>query len=135
MLSYSGASNPYKQQDMMTAAPGELVSRLLKGSVRNLELFKKAVDKKDYGVANTNSQKAQNIIIELMRALDVRYDIAKQLLPLYEFVLDTIIQSNIKKDNAKADIAIRFISELNDTWREAMDINRRQTFGTHVSTV
>ncbi len=91
MVPYSNAAaNPYKQQDIMTLSPGELTLRLLNGSIKDLNVFKQGVEKKDYALANTNSQKAQSIVIELMRSLDMRYEISKQLLPLYDFILDII---------------------------------------------
>ena len=135
MQPYSGAGNSYKQQDVMTASPGELTLRLFKGGIKNLKLFKQDVEKKDYGAANMHSQKTQNIIVELMRSLDMRYNVAKQLLPLYTFLLDTIVNSNVKKDIEQADIAIQMLSELQDTWQEAMSINRQEQFGSHVNTV
>jgi len=127
MFAYSAAGNQYKQQSAMTASPGELTLMLYDGCVKNLKLNKMHIESGDYVAANVVSQKAQNILAELARSLDMRYDISNQLQPLYDFMLNELIASNLKKDVEKVEFVLEMVTELRDTWRQAVRINRQQS--------
>ena len=129
MVAYANAGNHYRQQSAMTASPGELTLMLYDGCIKNLKLSKLHIDGKDYAKANDVLQKTQAIIAELIRSLDLRYDLAKQLHSLYDFIFDTVVQANVKKDVKLADDALGLLEELRDTWRQAVKINRQQTPG------
>jgi flagellar protein FliS len=132
MVAYSAAGNQYKQQSAMTASPGELTLMLYDGCVKNLRLSKMHIEAKDFIKANEDLQKTQNIICELMRSLDMTYDISKQLIQLYDFLIDTIVWANVKKDISKIDEALDLITELRDSWQQAILIHRRQSVGTAI---
>ena len=121
--------NQYKQQSAMTASPGELTLMLYDGCIKDLKLARTYISDKEFVKSNDASQKAQAIIAELMRTLDARYEVGKQLLALYDFILDLIVRSNVKKDTGLIDQAMEFISEIRDTWQQAVKLNRRQVFG------
>lgn len=132
MVAYSSAGNQYKQQSAMTASPGELTLMLYDGCIKNLRLAKMHIEAKDYMKTNEVLQKAQSIICELMRSLDMSYDLSKQLIQLYDYIIDALVRANVKKDTAKIDEALEFLTELRDTWHQAVLINRRQSVGTIV---
>ena len=113
----------------MTASPGEVTLMLYDGCVKDLNLSKAYMAENDYIKSNEASQKAQAIVAELMRTLDTRYELGRQLLSLYDFILDTIVRSNIKKDIGLVEQALGFVVELRDTWQQAVRLNRRQVFG------
>lgn len=115
----------YKQQNAMTASPGDLTLMLYNGCITNLKLFKTFVIEKNIEKAHEYSQKAQAIIDELLRTLDMRYPISEQLMKLYDFIQNLIIEANLQKDIEKSETAIEFLTELRDTWQEAVRINRR----------
>ena len=133
MLAYSTAGNQYKQQSAMTASPGELTLMLYDGCIKNLKLNRMYIESRDFSGANTVSQKAQNIIAELLRSLDMRYELSGQLRSLYEFMLNELILSNVKKDLEKVDVVLGMVTELRDTWQQAVRLNR-QSMGSTVST-
>lgn len=132
MVAYANVGSQYdqyKQQSAMTASPGELTLMLYDGCIKNLKLFKMYVEQKDYVKANESSQKAQAIVLELIRSLDMKYEISKQLSQVYDFIHDRIVKSNVKKDIENADVALDMISEMRDTWQQAVRLNRQQVFG------
>lgn len=132
MVAYANTGNPYqqyKQQSAMTASPGELTLMLYDGILKNLKLFKMHAEAGAVMKANEVSQKAQAILAELMRSLDMRYPLSEQLLSLYDFILNDVVQANVKKDPDAVDTAISMVAELRDTWHEAMRINRQQILG------
>ena len=131
MVVYATQANhydQYRQQSAMTASPGELTLMLYDGCVKDLNLAKAYMKEKEFSKSNEASQKAQAIIAELMRTLDTRFELGKQLGSLYDFILDTIVRSNIKKDPDLVDQALGFVTELRDTWQQAVRLNRRQVF-------
>ncbi len=132
MVAYSTPGNQYnqyKQQSAMTASPGELTLMLYDGCVKNLKLARTYIEDKDLAKSNEASQKAQAIIAELMRTLDTRYEVGKQLLALYDFLLDLIVRSNVQKSTKLIDQALEFATGLRDTWQQAVRINRQHVFG------
>jgi flagellar protein FliS len=129
MVAYSAAGNQYKQQSAMTASPGELTLMLYDGCIKNLRLAKMHIGAKDFIKTNDDLQKTQGIICELMRSLDMNYDISKQLIQLYDFIMDALVWANVKKDIDKIDEALGLVTELRDTWQQAILIHRRQSVG------
>ena len=126
MVAYSSAGNQYRQQSAMTASPGELTLMLYDGCIKNLKLAKMHIGAKDYLKTNEVLQKAQAIINELMRSLDMRYELSNQLMQLYDYIINTVVWANVKKDIVKIDEALGHITELRDTWQQAVRLNRQQ---------
>ncbi|MDR0310680.1 MAG: flagellar export chaperone FliS [Acidobacteriota bacterium] len=129
LASYANAGtqyNQYRQQSAMTAAPGELTLMLYDGCIKDLKLARMYIEEKDLHLANENSKKAQAILDELMRTLDMQYPIAAQMMNLYEFIFGLVVQSNVKKDVGMIDTALELIIELRDAWQQAIRLNRQR---------
>jgi flagellar protein FliS len=126
MVAYANAGELYRQQSAMTASPGELTLMLYDGCIKDLKLAKLSIDAKDYGKANDVLLKAQAIVNELMRSLDIHYEISKQLMALYDYILNVIVWANVKKDMVRIDEALDLVTDLRDTWQQVIRINRRQ---------
>ena len=125
----NAAAEAYKRQQIMTATPEALTLMLYNGCLRFMTEGREALMNKDYEQANTSLQKAQNIISEFRITLKMEYDIAKQLLPLYNYVYDRLVEANLKSDVTRIDEARDIITELRDAWAQAMK-KARQDKGT-----
>ena len=106
----------YMRHDVMMATPMELVVMLYSGCIKRLRLAQMAIGKNDYEAANKNLQKAQDIVMELIMGLDLQYDIAKELMTIYEYVHRQIIQINASKDAAMIGPITEIMTNLRDTW-------------------
>ena len=104
----------------MTATPEALTLMLYNGALRFMTEGREAIEKKDYEEANNSLQKAQNIITEFRVTLNMEYEISHQLLPLYNYVYDRLVEANMKSDLAQLDEAKNIITELRDAWAQAM---------------
>ena len=104
----------------MTATPEELTLMLYNGCIKGIRLAKIGLEDKDYEKANLYLCKAQAIIRELRATLDMKYDISKNLYELYTYFLDRLIEANVKKESSILDEVEQFVSDLRDTWAEAM---------------
>ena len=114
------AAEAYKRQQVLTATPEALTLMLYNGALRFMTEGREAIEKKDYEEANNSLQKAQNIITEFRVTLNMEYEIAHQLLPLYNYVYDRLVEANLKSDIKPLDEAKNIITELRDAWAQAM---------------
>ncbi len=114
------AAEAYKRQQVLTATPEALTLMLYNGALRFMTEGREAIEKKDFEEANNSLQKAQNIITEFRVTLNMEYEIAHQLLPLYNYVYDRLVEANMKSDLAQLDEAKNIITELRDAWAQAM---------------
>ena len=114
------AAEAYKRQQVLTATPEALTLMLYNGALRFMTEGREAIEKKDYEEANNSLQKAQNIITEFRVTLNMEYEIAHQLLPLYNYVYDRLVEANMKSDVEQLDEAKNIITELRDAWAQAM---------------
>ena len=121
-------NNPYakyKEQSVTTATPEELTLMLYNGCIKFINLAEVYIEEKDYGKSNLNIQKAQDIIQELNITLNMDYEISQNLRQLYTFVNEKLLDANIKKDKQALFDAKEIVSDLRDTWKEAMALSRK----------
>ena len=114
------AAEAYKRQQVLTATPEALTLMLYNGALRFMTEGREAIERKDYEEANNSLQKAQNIITEFRVTLNMEYEIAHQLLPLYNYVYDRLVEANMRSDVKPLDEAKNIITELRDAWAQAM---------------
>lgn len=125
----NNAAEAYKRQQIMTATPEALTLMLYNGCLKFMNEGKEAVEAKQWEQANISLQKAQNIISEFRITLNMDYEISKQLMPLYNYTYDRLVEGNMKSDTKMIQEAIDIIKELRDAWAQAMK-KARQDQGT-----
>lgn len=116
----SAAAEAYKRQQVLTATPEGLTLILYNGCLKFMKEGIEAIEKKDYEAANTNLQKAERIITEFRVTLNMDYDISHQLMPLYNYAYDCLVEGNMKSSVDKVNEAKDIISGLRDAWVQAM---------------
>ena len=116
----NNAAEAYKRQQIMTATPEALTLMLYNGCLKFMNEGKDALAAKQYENANNLLQRAQQIISEFRITLNMDYEISHQLLPLYNYCYDRLVEGNIKSDTAMIQEAIDIIKELRDAWAQAM---------------
>lgn len=114
------AAEAYRQQQIMNAPPEQLTLMLYNGCLRFIEDGITAVNEKNFEEANTMLQKAQRIISEFRLTLNMDYEISHQLLPLYNYVYDRLVEGNIRSKTEPLDEAKEIMTELRDAWVGAM---------------
>ena len=110
----------YRQQQVMTATPEALTLMLYNGAIKFINESIEASKKKEYEKANTSCIKAQNIISEFRLTLKMEYEISKNLLALYNYAYDRLVEGNMNEDITKLEEAKDILSELRDAWAQAM---------------
>lgn len=112
----------YRQSSVQTSNPAQLVIMLYDGAIRFVKTAIDGLAQKDNEKISLNLGKAQTIISELMSTLDRSYDISKNLHSLYEYTNYLLVEANIRKDVAKAEEAIGYLTDLRETWLQASKI-------------
>ena len=132
-MGYNKGAQAYRQNAVMGASPVQLIVMLYDGALRFLEEGKQAMIAKDYETKNLKFQRAQKIIMELISTLDIRNggEIATNLLSLYTFVLNELVEGNVKDSTEHIDNATRTMSELRESW---VQLDRAPKTGAEVST-
>jgi len=119
----------YQQNSINTASPEELTLMLYNGAIKFMNLGKHHIENKNIEQANNAIKRAQDIIHELNNTLDMNYEISHNLRSIYTFVLEKLIDANIKKDVKFLDETLPLIEEIRDTWKEAMREARKIKYG------
>ena len=119
----------YRQQQVMTATPEALTLMLYNGAIKFINESIEATEKKEYEKANTSCIKAQNIISEFRLTLKMEYEISKNLLALYNYAYDRLVEGNMNEDITKLEEAKDILSELRDAWAQAMKAFKNEKGG------
>lgn len=110
----------YQNNTVNTASGPQLTMMLYNGCMKFIKQGMKDLEEKNYEAKNTNLQKAQSIIQELMLTLDQDVEISQQLLPLYDFIHHQLQQGNLKNEMSYLQEALEFVTEFRDAWKEIM---------------
>ncbi|NLM52708.1 MAG: flagellar export chaperone FliS [Firmicutes bacterium] len=119
--------NPYQkyQKTMVeTVTPAQLVLMLYNGAIRFLKQAQMGLEEGKLEVCHQNILKAQDILTELMTSLDLEQgEIARNLYQLYDYMYHRLVDANIKKDGQILLEVQQFLSELRETWSEAIKLS------------
>jgi flagellar protein FliS len=118
----------YRQNQVMTATPQQLVLMLYDRALRDLRLAKAACESepKDIKVANESLLHLEEVLEELMLCLDMDLplseggEIAQNLGRLYDYYIVRCREANITKDPAIVTELQKQIADLRETWAQAM---------------
>ena len=119
-LAKANTFDAYKDMEILTANQGKLIVMLYEGAIRFLKLAADNMHHNTYDVVNTNIIKAQDILTELMLALNMEQggDIASNLFNLYAFMKKQLLEANMKKDASNLHGVIRLLDQLKGAWEE-----------------
>jgi flagellar secretion chaperone FliS len=122
-------TNPYasyQTNSVTTASPGELTLMLYNGCLKFMKLARKGIEEKNIELKNTNLQKAQNIISELMVTLNMDLEVSKNLMSMYDYINRQLMEVNIKNDLDILTEVEGYVTEFRDTWKQVIQLNRQQ---------
>ena len=112
----------YKENNIKTASPQELTLMLYNGALKYVGQSKIFIEQNRIENANNSIIRVQDIIDELNATLDMQYEISHNLRSLYIYIGEKLVDANISKNPAALDEVKDMITELRDTWKEAMKI-------------
>lgn len=118
----------YRKSAITGSSPLQLVVMLYDGALRYMDAGRAAIATGDLKTQNEQLQKAQKVIGELSSCLDMKRggEIAKNLLGLYTFAYNRLVEANVTDDPTLIDDAYRIMVDLRLAW---MQIEQEQRSG------
>lgn len=115
--------NAYLKTKILTASPAQLRGMLLDGAVRFAQRGRDGLAKRDYEEAYNGIHRCQQILMELLEALDPAVDreLCERLTGLYVFLYTQLIKATTERDATIVDEVIRLLEFEAETWRMLMD--------------
>ena len=120
----SRPQDAYRQQDVLTANPIDVIVMLYDALKKNILVGRKKIAKNDVQGAHDHLIKAQQIVVELVNSLDMSYEISGNLLDIYEFILRTLEEANLKKDEKALEPLVEIVGDLREAWHEISVSNK-----------
>ena len=120
--------NRYVGASVDTASPARLVTMLYDRLVRDLTTAEAALAGSDIESANNALIHAQEIVWELAAGLDpTKWSGGPALAALYQFILNELLEANVKKDQAKVGSVRDLVEPLRDAWHQAAELSFANT--------
>ena len=124
-MAFQNAYSAYQKTNVNTASQGKLVVLLYEGAIKQLTMALNFIDENDkikpqniekFGIC---LQKVQSIITELQVSLDMEKGgaIATNLMALYVFFNEELVQASITKDKGKIKSVLKMMSDLAESWK------------------
>jgi flagellar protein FliS len=133
MTSVANPYAEYKKTQVETASPEKLVLMLYDGAIKflvqaKIKMSRKDKDGKQVEEISYSIKRARAIINELAITLDMKNggDMAKNLLFLYEFMLNQLTTADIDLDVLPVDRVIGMVKELREAWLEVIKVYNSQ---------
>lgn len=119
-MNYQQTNQSYLKNQVMSASPAQLISMLMAGAIKNIKLAQKAIAANNKPQTHAKIVLAQDIILELKYAVnqDVDGSIGLELINLYEYMYEQLIQANINNDSAKLAEVDTLMTDLLTTWKQ-----------------
>jgi flagellar protein FliS len=112
----------YKKTSVNTASKEQVLLMLYQAAIKNCKKAIEAIEQKKIAAKGEYIGKLQDIVIELNNSLDfeVGGDIAKELSSLYDYILFSSSQANIKIDKEPLEGCLNVLNTLYAGWSEAI---------------
>jgi len=120
------AHETYQRNQVQTASPGELTLMLYNGLVKFIKQAKSALENNQIEQSHAYILRAQDIITEFMVSLNMEIEISKELLPLYDYMKQGLIEANLRKDPIKLAEMEEMAVELRDTWIQVIKLAKQK---------
>ncbi len=114
--------NAYKKTSVHTANKEQILLMLYQAAIKNCKKAIEAIEQKNLAKKGEYIGKMQDIIVELSNSLDfeVGGEVAKELASLYDYILYSSTQANIKIEKSHLEGCLKVLNTLYDGWTEAI---------------
>lgn len=125
------------ESDIASASPYRITQMLFEGCLKFLRIAKQSIAQKNYERKAEYIAKSQAIISALAASVnkDVNAQLSDNLIDLYVFCEDKLIDASINMDESSVDVVIKIIGSIKSGWDaipaeevEKAEISRRNSF-------
>jgi flagellar protein FliS len=115
----------YRQTQVTTASPNELILMLYNGGIQSLKKAKHALDVNKMDHVNDELIKSQKIVTELQLSLNPDAGaISEQLFSLYDYMYRRLVEANLQKSGPVIDEMIDMFEQFRMMWSEVMKVGK-----------
>lgn len=114
----------YARNRILTASPAELTLMLYEGAIKFCNIAIVGIEENDVEKAHLNIMKVENIILEFRATLDPKYEVSKDFENVYTYLMDCLVEANMKKDAELLGEVLKHLRTMRDTWKEVMQLNK-----------
>ena len=112
----------YANSKVQTASPAELTLMLYEAAIKFCNIAEMAIEKNDIQKAHDNIKKVEAIIEEFQATLNHKYPVAKDFDKVYTYLMQRLVEANIKKDTKILDEVLEHLRTMRDAWKEVMRV-------------
>lgn len=118
----------YKKTSIHTASKEQVLLMLYQAAIKNVKKAIEAIDEKNIPKKGEFIGKFQDIVIELNNSLDFEIggEVAKELSSLYDYMLYSSTQANLKIDKAPLEGCLNVLNTLYEGWTQAIKELRKE---------
>jgi flagellar secretion chaperone FliS len=122
----------YKKTSVETASKEQILLMLYQAAIKNCKKAMEAIEQKNIAKKGEYIAKMQDIVVELSNSLDfeVGGEVAKELSSLYDYILYSSTQANIKIEKSHLEGCLRVLNTLYEGWTEAIKQIKTQNTST-----
>jgi flagellar secretion chaperone FliS len=119
-MSYTRQATRYRETEVLTATPGQLVVLLYDHLLLSLRRARTAMEARDSEAQGTSLEKARDVLTELLVTLDRERggEVASNLAALYAFLLGELVEVGVRPDVKRLDRITHMIGELRDAFAQ-----------------
>lgn len=110
----------YKNNQILTATPGELTLMLYEGAIKFCNIAVLGIEQKNIEKTNNNIKKCRTIITELRATLNFDYPVAQDFENVYVYLIQRLTDANIQKDKEILEEVLEHLREMKETWKEVV---------------
>ena len=127
-MSSRGAA-AYRQTSVQSSSPLQLVVLLYDGAIKHMSAARDAMARRDLVARREGFSRAMAIVAELQSTLNLKEggEVAQSLDRLYVYVLDLLVQANVRHDPRPLEEAERLLAPLRDAWSQVASAPPSQT--------
>ncbi len=127
MNAYANQMNHYRENQILNASPEQILIMLYDGAIRFCREAQIALEAGDLHKQAEKVSRAMAIVTEFSNTLnrEVGGDIAENLDALYAFMNRELVRANLERDPSGIKTVEVLLSDLRETWVEAIDLNRQ----------
>ncbi len=126
MYATANLRDKYRNDAVNTASPVELIIMLYDGCIKQIRMARLYSEDNNYEEKSKAIVKAEEIIDELIRSLDMSVPMSKDLMKLYDFMTEELYQANVKQDMDRLKPVEDMLTELRDAWKTVKSSVGRQ---------
>lgn len=112
----------YQKTHIQTASQEAILIMLHDAAIQFMNKAKIAIGQKNIQEAHNNLMRTQDIFNEFLNTLnpEPNPELAKHLTLLYRFLINQLIEANIKQQTEPIDTVLRYTKDLKQTWEQAI---------------